>query len=128
MAKMPFVHLAIFAIFCAVWIPFDVNCETSSPEDARLDEIEAILKSVVRKNQELEIKMGHMEIELEAQKVLNSELKRRIVDLENKQQALDGLNQVTDSEENLSGKQNRAESRKFEVLRTRDFISKYRES
>ena len=103
MAKMPLVHIAIFAILCAVWIPFDVNCKTSSTEDARLDEIEAILQSVVRKNQELEIKMGHMEIELEAQKKLNSELKRRIEDLENEQQPIEDINIDTDSEDSLSG-------------------------
>ena len=57
----------------------------------------------MRKNQELEIKMGHMEIELEAQKKLNSELKRRIEDLENEQQPIEDINIDTDSEDNFSG-------------------------
>ena len=47
--------------------------------------------------------MGHMEIELEAQKVLNSELKRRIEDLENEQQPIEDINIETDSEDSLSG-------------------------
>ena len=112
MVTMQFVQLVSFAFLCVVWIPFDVNCETSSTEDARLDKIEALLKSVVRKNQELEVKMEHMETELEGQKVLNSELTRRIENLENELQKTD-QDADSDSEENSSGEHNRQSSAAF---------------
>ena len=113
MATMQFAQLVSFAILCVVRIPYGVNCETMSTEDARLDKIEALLKSVVRKNQELEVKMEHMETELEAQKVLNSELTRRIENLENELQKTD-QDADSDSEENSSGEHiNRQSSAAF---------------
>ena len=64
-----------------------MNCEQSSLEESRWSNVEVLLKSVIQKNQELEMKIQHMEAEIKAQKLENAEMKTRLQILENKQHA-----------------------------------------
>ena len=64
-----------------------MNCEQSSLEGSRWSNVEVLLKSVIQKNQELEMKIQHMEAEIEAQRLENAEMKTRLQILENKQHA-----------------------------------------
>ena len=51
-----------------------MNCEQSSLEGSRWSNVEVLLKSVIQKNQELEMKIQHMEAEIEAQRLENAEM------------------------------------------------------
>ena len=51
----------------------------------RLSRVEALLETVINKNQELEKRVEHLETELNGQKIRNDELLKRISKLESKQ-------------------------------------------
>ena len=57
----------------------------SAHDNDRLAKVEALLETVINKNQELEKRVEHLEIKLEEQKIVNGELLTRIFKLETKQ-------------------------------------------
>ena len=75
-------QFALFRSLCALWAFGFMNCEQSSLEESRWSNVEVLLKSVIQKNQELEMKIQHMEAEIKAQKLENAEMKTRLQILE----------------------------------------------